>query len=95
VIVATVVALVVLVGVLIVALMRTTSRDRLVRDRVREDVIVTMRSGEAFRGVLHDADGRSFVLRDAKALTDASARPVPVDGELVLDRAQIEYMQRP
>lgn len=84
-----------LVILLTVALMIITTRDRLVRRRVRKDVIVTMRSGEAFRGVLHDADGRSFVLRDAKALTDASARPVPVDGELVLDRAQIDYMQRP
>jgi len=95
VIVAAVVVLAALVVLLTTTLIVTTTRDRLVRHRVREDVIVTMRSGEAFRGVLHDVDGRSFVLRDAKALTDASARPVPVDGELVLDRAQIDYMQRP
>lgn len=77
------------------AMVTLTSRDRLIRRRMREKVIVTMKSGEAFMGVLAEADSRSFVLRDAKALTDATARPVPVDGELVLDRAQVEYMQRP
>jgi hypothetical protein len=71
------------------------SRDRLVRSRLRDELIVTMRTGEAFRGVLTEADGRSFVLRNAKALTDASPRPVPVDGELILDRAQIDYIQKP
>jgi small nuclear ribonucleoprotein (snRNP)-like protein len=95
VIVASAVILAALVLLLTVTLARTSSRDRLVRHRMREKVIVTMKSGEAFMGVLTDADGRSFVLRDAKALTDSSARPVPVDGELVLDRAQIDYMQRP
>lgn len=77
------------------ALAVMTTRDRLVRRRMRDDVIVTLRTGEAFRGILHDADHRSFILRDAKALTDSTARPVPVDGELILDRGQIDYFQRP
>lgn len=94
-IVATAVLLAALVVLLTVTLARTSSADRLVRHRVREKVIVTMKSGEAFMGVLVDADGRSFILRDAKALTDASDRPVSVDGELVLDRTHIDYMQRP
>lgn len=94
-IVATDVVLVALVFLLTATLARTSSRDRLVRHRMRARVIVTMKSGEAFSGVLIDADGRSFILRDAKALVDSNARPVPVDGELVLDRSQVDYMQRP
>ena len=77
------------------ALWLVSTRDRLVRGRLRDELIVTMKSGEAFRGVLTEADSRSFVMRNAKALTDATARPVPVDGELILDRAQIDYFQRP
>jgi small nuclear ribonucleoprotein (snRNP)-like protein len=84
-----------LAGVLGMALWVMSSRDRLVRSRLRDDLIVTMRSGEAFRGVLVEADARSLVLRNAKALTDSSPRPVPVDGELILDREQVDYMQRP
>lgn len=93
------IASVVVLGYLVLlfgaALWLMSTRDRLVRRRLRDDVVVTMKSGEAFRGVLHDADSRSFVLRDAKALTDAAAKPVPVDGELILDRGQIDYFQRP
>lgn len=92
---ATVILEALLVAGLVAALARTAPADRLLRERLREDVVVTMRSGEAFRGVLFAADGRSFILRDAKALTDASARPVPVDGELILPRDQIDYFQRP
>lgn len=80
---------------LLAVLAVSNRRDQVVRSRVRAEVIVTMKTGEAFRGVLMQLDGRSLVLRQAKALTDASARPVPVDGELILDRAQIDYMQKP
>lgn len=93
--IAAVVVLAALVALLIGVVHRVSATDRLIRERLREDVVVTMKSGEAFRGVLYAADGRSFVLRDAKALTDMSARPVGVDGELILARDQIDYFQRP
>lgn len=90
---------VVFLGALVVllagALVKTAPTDRLLRGRLRDDVVVTLKSGEAFRGVLYAVDGRSFILRDAKALTDASDRPVAVDGELILARDQIDYFQRP
>lgn len=90
-----VIVLAVLVVVLTGTVHRVSMADRLLRERLREYVVVTLKSGEAFGGVLYGADSRSFVLRDAKALTDASARPVPVDGELILPRDQIDYFQRP
>lgn len=52
-----------------------------------------MQDGTAWRGVLYAVDGRSLVLRSAEALTE-NARG-PVDGELILARDHIAYMQRP
>lgn len=92
--IAAVVVLAALVAVLIGALHRVSATDRLVRERLRDDVVVTMKNGEAFRGVLYAADRRSFVLRDAKVLND-TARVVAVDGELILARDQMDYFQRP
>lgn len=68
-------------------------RDRLLRRRLREELIVTMRDGSAWRGVLYAVDHRTVILRSAEALTE-NARG-PVDGELLLSRDHIDYMQRP
>lgn len=72
----------------------SASRDRLVKRRMRDEVIVTLKGGEAFRGILVDADARSFVLRDAKALSDTYGS-MPVDGEVIFDRARVDFFQRP
>lgn len=69
------------------------SRDRLMRSRVRDRVVVTLKTGGAFRGVLFDVDARSLVLRDAEAVAP-SDRPVPVDGELLVARTDVAYFQR-
>lgn len=68
-------------------------RDRLLRARLREDVIVTMLDGSGWRGVLYAVDSRTVVLRAAEALTENSRGPV--DGELLLSRDRIDYIQRP
>lgn len=52
-----------------------------------------MHDGSGWRGVLYAVDDRSVILRAAEALTD-NARG-PVDGELILSRDRIAYMQRP
>lgn len=71
-------------------------RDRLMRGRMRATVVASLKTGSAFRGVLFDVDGRSLVLRNAEALTGEGDRvPIPVDGELVLARAEVEFLQRP
>jgi hypothetical protein len=62
---------------------------------MRRTVIVTLKTGEGFRGVLFDADREAFVLRNTQ-LEDATAtdrNPVAVDGELVVLRADIAFMQ--
>lgn len=92
---ATAIVLAAVVVILVGALARTAPTDRLLRERLRQDVIVTLRSGEAFRGVLYAADVRSLVLREVKMLTDASAHPMVVDGELIVARDHVDYLQRP
>ena len=70
--------------------------DRLLRRRARQVVVVTLKSGLAFRGVLFDVDGRSFVLRNALALEQGEGRThIPVDGEVVMSRSDVEFWQRP
>ena len=71
------------------------ARDWLIRDRLRQKVVVTLKSRASFSGVLFEVDDRSYVLRNAQALDPGGAGVVPVDGEVVLARADIEFLQRP
>lgn len=66
----------------------------LLEQRLRELVVVTLKTGAAFRGVLVDADDKVWVLRNAEALS-ADQRPVPVDGEVVILVADVAYANKP
>ena len=70
---------------------------RLIREHLRKRVIVTLKSGEAFGGVLFSADSEALVLRNAEVLdassTDRQAQPV--DGELLILRPDVAYFQFP
>lgn len=68
---------------------------RLIRQRLRRRVVVTLKSGAAFRGLLFDVDRESVVLRDTEHLNDTARGPIPVDGELLVLRADIDYLQVP
>lgn len=59
------------------------NKPRILEHRARKTVVVTTRRGESFRGVLYDSDAHYLALRSAEALSDA---PVPVDGELLVER---------
>lgn len=67
--------------------------DRLVRRRVRKRLVVTLKTGETIGGVLVDGDRWSYVFRQAQMLGGDSA--VPVDGELIVARADVAYIQKP
>ncbi|MGH3094575.1 MAG: hypothetical protein ACRDMV_01075 [Streptosporangiales bacterium] len=54
---------------------------------------MTLDDATAFRGLLYAADDRSLVLRDAQLVSGDG--PTPVDGEVVLPRARVLYLQRP
>lgn len=96
---AVVVLLAVLLAVVVAsagALVMYASRSSSVSSRLRSRVVVTLKSGAAFDGVLFSADSRAWVLRSAHALGAGEDNGnVPVDGEVVILTDQIEFAQRP
>lgn len=66
---------------------------RVLRLRISKTVIVTLKSGDSYRGALFDSDPEALVLRNAEAL--GSSRNVSVDGEVLILRADIATLQRP
>lgn len=67
-----------------------------IESRMRERVIVTLKSGAAFAGVLWEADDRAWVLRNAVAVGAAGDEShLDVDGEVVVLAADIAFAQRP
>lgn len=68
-------------------------RDRVIRSHIRTRFVVTLKSGEAFDGLLLDADATTAVLGDASLLTPTGR--THVDGQLMLARTDIAYMQLP
>jgi small nuclear ribonucleoprotein (snRNP)-like protein len=86
-----------LCGALILTLWRTSSRDHLLRTRLREEVVVVLRDDSTFQGLLYACDARTVVLRRAtlQAPPGSGGAPTPVDGELLVHRSEIHYLQRP
>jgi len=68
--------------------------DRLVSGLYVRRLVVTTKAGEAFEGLLVGSDDRSVVLRQAVALGDDGGR-LPIDGELLIPRSEVAYMQDP
>lgn len=67
------------------------SRDRLIRAHLRTRFVVTLKSGEAFDGLLIDADASTLILADAWLIEQAGRHSV--DGQLFVARADVAYMQ--
>jgi small nuclear ribonucleoprotein (snRNP)-like protein len=67
-------------------------RDRVLRGLVRYRMVVTMLDDATWDGVLIDVDDRTLVLRDVSAIQKDGTR-VPADGEVLLPRADISYIQ--
>jgi hypothetical protein len=66
------------------------------RRRHLKRVIVTLKSGASFSGVVWDHDSQALVLRNATALGQGERGvDVTVDGELIVLTADVEFMQRP
>lgn len=66
-----------------------------INQRVRSTVIVTLKGGTSFRGVLFDHDKDAIVLRNTEHLVEGADRPTPVDGELVVLLADVLFLQLP
>lgn len=61
------------------------------RTAVRKRVVVNL-SDKAFSGILWAKRGPLLVLRDVELLEPGRA-PQPVDGEVVVERAKVEFTQ--
>lgn len=59
---------------------------------VRRRVLVNLRSGRAITGTLWVRRGRTLVLKSAELL-EPGAAPVSMDGDVILDRDQVEFVQ--
>jgi hypothetical protein len=71
------------------------SRSRIIRERISEKVIVTLKQGQAFEGVLWDADDKCWVLRNAEAIGAAKGGgSLPLDGEVLVLTGDILHVQR-
>lgn len=66
--------------------------DRILRSHLRYRLVVTMRDGATWDGVVMDADERTLILRDVEAIQPDKTR-VPADGEVLVPRDQIAYCQ--
>lgn len=69
--------------------------NQVIKKRLHYRVLVTLKSGAAFDGVLWETDRQAMVLRDAQLLPGGQQSPVPVDGELLVLWADVDFMQRP
>ena len=67
------------------------ARVRVMRRRRSCPVVLTLKSGEGFKGVLADEDARVLVLRNVEAI---DAKPVAVDGEIIVPWSDVKYLQR-
>lgn len=67
---------------------------RLIRERTLKRVVATLKSGSCFVGILYAADSEAFILRDAK-LIQPDREPTSVDGEVLVMRADLDYLQLP
>ena len=66
--------------------------DRFRRYPTLRRVVVNTRTDRAFRGVLWRKRWGYLVLRNAE-LVKAGGETVPVDGEVVIDAANVDFMQ--
>lgn len=59
---------------------------------VRKRVVVNLLTDRAFTGILWARRGPLLVLRDA-VMHEPGVPPAPIDGEVVVERDQIEFIQ--
>jgi small nuclear ribonucleoprotein (snRNP)-like protein len=63
-------------------------------ERLLTDVVVTLKSGSSFAGVLYAEDSGALVICKAQQLFADGSR-VSADGEVVVLRGDVDFIQRP
>lgn len=70
-----------------------SQRDRLMRDRLRERVLVTLVDGTTFDGMLHGVDEKSLTLLQASYVS--TGEPKKADGSVLIPRDRVAFIQKP
>jgi small nuclear ribonucleoprotein (snRNP)-like protein len=60
----------------------------------RRTVIVNLFDGNAIQGVLYRQDGPLLVLKNA-AYLERGAEPLPLDGDTIIERDKVLFIQAP
>lgn len=66
--------------------------DRLIRSKLRSRYLVSTADGEAFDGILIDADDKHLILVQVVQVAINGQR-LSIDGELWIQRDRVKYMQ--
>lgn len=61
---------------------------------VRDRVLVNLQNGDALTGLLWQRRGRLMVIRDASVMTPVLREPRRIDGDAIVDRDQVTFVQR-
>ena len=61
---------------------------------LRRRVVVNLTDGSCIEGVLYSDPGQLLVLKNATYL-EPGAEPVPLDGDTVIERARVLFVQAP
>lgn len=87
---------VLLVAVLALAACGWLAAERVASSRlaVRRRVVCNLASGQALSGILWRRRGRYLVLRSAELLEPGSTRPQAMDGEAIVDRDVVLFVQQ-
>ncbi|SPT53791.1 Uncharacterised protein [Actinomyces bovis] len=64
------------------------------RRLIASNIIINLKTGTALAGALVRQDGQLLFLRNV-TLYSVGADPTPVDGEVVVERDHIDFIQRP
>lgn len=59
---------------------------------IHRRVVVNLLSGRAIEGVITDRDGPLLLIKDA-VLHEPGAQPARMDGEVVVERTQVDFIQ--
>ena len=59
----------------------------------RHAVIVNLKDGPSFKGILWRKAGALIVLKDVDMLAEGAHEPIRVDGDVVIERSNVAYFQ--
>ena len=62
---------------------------------VSRRVVVNLKSGTAVAGVVVTENAAHLVLKGCEVIEPGATAPTPADGEILIDRVHIDYIQAP